>query len=207
MILNRQCYHNGPPVVVNKSAVRCLCQTLWRVLSAGDAPIMSEGRGCPCVRSVSTGYLNRASVASVGASQVARGNPADAWAPTPIARDGCVPGADGVLTHSLWESAMAEMRSSATLQQMWALQLLVIPGIGSARANTIVQGDFKVPAALAAAYRATSTPEEGKALLASLTPPPGCARIPTHVSDNMCQLFVLRDYAAVAPRELVWRGA
>jgi len=93
VILNRQCYHNGPPVVVNKSAVRCLCQTLWRVLSAGDAPIMSEGRGCPCVRSVSTGYLNRASVASVGASQVARGNPADAWAPTPIARDGCVPGA------------------------------------------------------------------------------------------------------------------
>jgi len=129
------------------------------------------------------------------------------WLSSNLATDGCVPGADGVLTHSLWESAMAEMRSSATLQQMWALQLLVIPGIGSARANTIVQGDFKVPAALAAAYRATSTPEEGKALSASLTPPPGCARIPTHVSDNMCQLFVLRDYAAVAPRQLVWRGA
>ena len=96
---------------------------------------------------------------------------------------------------------MAEMRGSATLQQMWALQLLVIPGIGPARANTILQGDFKVPVALAVAYRATSTPEEGKALLASLTPPPGCARIPTHVSTYMYQLFVSQDYGAVALRQ------
>jgi len=125
----------------------------------------------------------------------------EGWLSSNRPTDGGVPGADGVLTYSLWETEMAEMRGSATLQQMWALQLLVIPGIGPARANTIVQGDFKVPAALAAAYRATSTPEEGKALLASLTPPPGCARIPTHVSTYMYQLFVSHDYGAVALRQ------
>ena len=96
---------------------------------------------------------------------------------------------------------MAEMRGSVTLQQMWALQLLVIPGIGPARANTIVQGDLKVPAALAAAYRATSTPEEGKSLLTMLTPPPGCTRIPTHVSTYMYYLFTSQDYDAVVQQQ------
>ena len=123
------------------------------------------------------------------------------WLSSNRATDGGVPGADGVLTYSLWESEMAEMRGSATLQQMWALQLLVIPGIGPARANTIVQGDLKVPAALAAAYRATSTPEEGKALLKMLTPPPGCTRIPTHVSTYMYYLFTSQDYDAVVQQQ------
>jgi len=122
------------------------------------------------------------------------------WLSARRATDGAVPGADGTLTFSLWEKEMAEMRDATTLQQMWALQLLVVPGIGKARVNTIVQGVLKVPAALAAAYRATSTPEEGQALLKKLTPPPGCARIPTNVSTYMYELFTSQEYGAVVPR-------
>jgi len=123
------------------------------------------------------------------------------WLSANRATDGGVPGAHGVLTYSLWESEMAKMRGFATLQQMWALQLIVMPGIGPARGNTVVQGAFKVPAALAAAYRATSTPEEGKALLTMLKPPPGCTRIPTNVSTYMYHLFTSQDYDAVVQKQ------
>lgn len=117
------------------------------------------------------------------------------------ATDGGIPGADGVPTYSLWDREMAERRGSATQQHMCAVQLIVMPGIGPARTNTIVQGDFKVPAAFSAAYRATSTTEEGKALLTRLTPPPGCSRIPDNVSTDMYLLFVSQDYGGVAVRQ------
>jgi len=121
------------------------------------------------------------------------------WLSAHRATDGAVPGADGVLTYSLWEEEMTKMRQTTTLQQMWALQLLVVPGIGKARVNTIIQGSFKVPTALAEAYGATSTAEEGKALLAQLTPPPGCAGIPMPVSTYMYDFFMAQEYGGSAP--------
>jgi len=114
--------------------------------------------------------------------------------------DGAVSEADGVLTYSRWAKEITKMRQTTTLQQMWALQLLVVPGIGKARANTIIHGTFKVPTALAEAYRATSTPEEGKELLAQLTPPPGCAGIPKPVSSYMYDLFTAQEYGCPAPQ-------
>jgi len=117
------------------------------------------------------------------------------------ATDGVVPCAEGAPTYSLWEREMDERRGAATLQQMCALPLFLMPGIGPARTNTIVQGALKVPAAFSAAYRATSTLEEVKALLTRLTPPPGCSRFPKNASTDMYLLFVSQEHGGVAVRQ------
>jgi len=123
------------------------------------------------------------------------------WLSAQRKTDGAVPGSDGVLTYSLWATEMTKMRQTTTLQQMCALHLLVVPGICKARVNTIINGSFKVPIALAVAYRATSTAEEGKALLAQLIQPPGCAGIPTPVSAYMYDFFMAQEYGGRAPQE------
>jgi len=95
---------------------------------------------------------------------------------------------------------MTKMRLMTTLQQMWALQLHVVPGIGNARLKTIIQGSFKVPTVLAEVYRATSTTENNKALLTQLTPPPGCAGILMPVSFYMYDFFMAQENGTPAPQ-------
>jgi len=53
-----------------------------------------------------------------------------------------------LLTFPLWEEAVGIMRRTITLQQIWALQLNVLPGIGPQRINRIMDGGVNVPAAL-----------------------------------------------------------
>eukprot|EP00168_Porphyra_purpurea_P000545 TRINITY_DN1060_c0_g1_i4.p2 TRINITY_DN1060_c0_g1~~TRINITY_DN1060_c0_g1_i4.p2 ORF type:complete len:330 (-),score=77.37 TRINITY_DN1060_c0_g1_i4:230-1219(-) len=83
-----------------------------------------------------------------------------------------VAAASGAHTFETWAHEMHEMRSSTTLQQLWALQLLLLPGVGNARVDSIITA-FETPAALALAYRSVSSEMEAEQLLARLPAPPG----------------------------------
>jgi len=81
-----------------------------------------------------------------------------------------------------------------TLQQMWALQFHVFPGVGPARMENILSAGFDVPAALAAAYASLTSLSERRALLARLTPPPGRAPISKRLSAYFYDFLTSADY-------------
>jgi len=98
------------------------------------------------------------------------------------------------LTFSMWEWYVREMRGATTLQQIWAMQLDTLPGVGPARINSIVDGGFNVPAVLQTAYRAAATEEEGKLVLARMVPPPGRAPVTRALSEFVYLLFTMDEY-------------
>lgn len=111
------------------------------------------------------------------------------WVDQNRLKDSAVPGARGVLTYSLWEKYIKEMRGEIKLQQLWALQLSVVPGIGPVRIGYIMAAGLRTPAALSSAYGRVTTEEEGRMLLSSLSPPPGGCRISKTVSAYVYDLF------------------
>lgn len=110
-----------------------------------------------------------------------------------------VAGVSAAHTYEEWVNAVGEMRSTTTLQQLWALQLHVLPGIGPARIDTILSAGFKTPAALAAAYAGVTTAEDGRRLLARLPPPPRRAPVSAHVSAWIYELFCAESYRSRMP--------
>jgi len=117
----------------------------------------------------------------------------EAWLTSHRSLDGAVPGADGVLTYSLWEKHVREMRGVATLQQLWSLQMSVLPGVGPVRIDFIMAAGYKTPADLAAAYGRVSV-EDGRSLLAKLPPLPGGHHITTKASEYVHNLFTAEQY-------------
>jgi len=97
-------------------------------------------------------------------------------------------------TYPQWVMAAEAMRSTTTLEQLWALQLHVLPRVGPSRIDTILSAGFKTPAALAAAYVAVETVEEGRRLLAQLQPPPRRAPITAELSAWLYDIFSAKTY-------------
>jgi len=85
------------------------------------------------------------------------------------------------------------MRGVATLQQLWSLQMSVLPGVGPVRIDVIMAAGYKTPTALAAAYGRLSE-EDGRSLLAKLPPLPGGHHITTKVSEYVHGLFTAEQY-------------
>ena len=117
----------------------------------------------------------------------------EGWLTRHRSSDGAVPGAEGVLTYSLWEENIRAMRGVATLQQLWSLQMSVLPGVGPVRIDVIMAAGYKTPAALAAAYGRLSE-EDGRSLLAKLPPLPGGHHITNKVSEYVHGLFTAEQY-------------
>lgn len=105
-----------------------------------------------------------------------------------------VVGLSGCHSYENWTTAVMEMRAGSSLQQLWALQLHVLPGVGPARINNILAAGFQTPAALAAAYRDVKSVAEGRGLLAQLTPPAGRAPITASLSSFFYDLFTSDSY-------------
>jgi len=103
----------------------------------------------------------------------------------------------GILTYSLWEKHAKLMRGEISLQQLWALQLDIVPGVGLVRIDYIMEAGFTTPASLAAAYAKVSCKEDGEMLLARVPAPPGGSRISKTVSEYMYNLFTSKDYAGL----------
>ena len=104
-------------------------------------------------------------------------------------------GGRALLTYSLWEKRTKLMRGEISLQQLWALQLDIVPGVGLVRIDYILEAGFKTPASLAAAYAKVPSKEDGKMLLARITPPPGGYHIGKKVSEYLYDLFTAMEYA------------
>jgi len=116
------------------------------------------------------------------------------WLQTNRANGNAAAGTDGHLTFPVWEEAVRTMRQSVTLQQIWALQLNVIPGVGPKRIDRVMDGGFNLPVALQDAYRAAATMNDARTLLARLKPPPGCAPISKELSEFVFTLFTMDEY-------------
>jgi len=116
------------------------------------------------------------------------------WVDQNRLKDSAVPEARGVLTYSLWEKYIKEMRGEMKLQQLWALQLSIVPGIGPVRIGYIMAAEFRTPAALSSAYGRVTTEEEGRMLLSGLSPPQGGCRISKTVSAYIYDLFTAEMY-------------
>jgi len=99
------------------------------------------------------------------------------------------------LPYSLWEKRTKLMRGEISLQQLWALQLDIVPGVGLVRIDYIIEAGLKTPAPLAAAYAKVPSKEDGKMLLARIMPPPGGYRIGKKVSEYLYDLFTAKEYA------------
>jgi len=111
-----------------------------------------------------------------------------AWLERNRVADGASPGSNDVLTYSKWDEYMKELRGVATLQQLWSLQLSVLPGIGPVRIDVIMAAGYKTPKALALVYSSLSE-ADGRELLAKLPPLPGGHHITTKVSEYVHSLF------------------
>jgi len=116
------------------------------------------------------------------------------WLETTRANNRNAAGMGGLLTFPLWDEDVGTMRRTITLQQIWALQLNVLPGIGPQRINRIMDGSFNVPAALQDAYRAAGTEDEAKTLLARMKPAPGRAPVSKELSEFVHMLFTMDEY-------------
>jgi len=99
-------------------------------------------------------------------------------------------------TYAEWVAVMCRMRGSCTLQQLWALQLHVLPGVGGARVDTMLAAGFTTPASLAAAYKSVASAADGRALLARLEPPPGRVRFSMQLSTLFYDLFCAEGYGS-----------
>jgi len=104
-------------------------------------------------------------------------------------------GGRALLTYSLWEKRTKLMRGEISLQQLWALQLDIVPGVGLVRIDYIIEAGFETPASLAAAYAKVPSKEDGKMLLARIPPPPGGDHISKKVSEYLYDLFTAKEYA------------
>ena len=135
-------------------------------------------------------YRGRRLSTSAGLSDWLRGRGSTQSAKTVV-------GASTVHTYSNWVSSMHQMRASTTLQQLWALQLHAIPGVGENRVDSIFSVGFKTPAALASAYGAVSSVEEGRKLLARLPPPPEPSPISARLSAYIYDLFTSNSYESL----------
>lgn len=107
---------------------------------------------------------------------------------------------DGLLTFPMWEEAMRALRETVTLQQMWAMQLHVMPGVVSPRINRIKESGHSMFPALHAAYRAASSPAEARTMLAKLVPPPGHAPVSKKLSEFVYLLYSLEEFGERAGR-------
>jgi len=107
-----------------------------------------------------------------------------------------IPGVSAAHSYPSWVAHVGNMRSVTTLEQLWALQLHVLPRVGPARIDTILSAGFKTPAALAAAYAAVGSVDEGRRLLAGLQPPPRRAPISADVSAYVYDLFCSSSYGS-----------
>jgi len=95
----------------------------------------------------------------------------------------------GGRTYDAWTALIRDMRKETTLQQLWALQLYVLPGVGTARVDVIMGAGYVTPACLSAAYKAAASVEEGRMLLARIDPPARCSRISKKLSAFLYDLF------------------
>ena len=116
------------------------------------------------------------------------------WRATTRANNRNTAGMGRLLTFPLWDEAVATMRQTVTLQQILALPLNVLPGIGRQRINRMMDGGFSVPAALQDAYRAAGTEDEAKTLSARLKPAPGRAPVNKELSQFVHVLFTMVEY-------------
>jgi len=106
-------------------------------------------------------------------------------------------GAAGVLTYPAWSAGVTAARGSRTLQQLWALQLHVLPGVAAGRVADVMAAGYTTPAALAAAYAGVPDGPSGAALLAAVEPPPGHRRVTAAVSSYLYNLFCAKSYGNV----------
>ena len=104
-------------------------------------------------------------------------------------------GGRALLTYSLWEQRTKLMRGAISLQQLWALHLDIVPGVGVVRIDYIIEACFKTPASLAAAYAMVPSKKDGKMLLARITPAPGGYHIGKKVFKYLYDLFTAKEYA------------
>jgi len=118
------------------------------------------------------------------------------WVEQNRLKDSAIPGVRGVLTYSLWEKYIKEMRGEIKLQQLWALKLSIVPGIGPVRIDHIMAAGFTTPAALSSAYGRVTSEEEGRMLLARLSPPQRGCRISKTVSAYIYDLFTADMYGS-----------
>ncbi|OSX68260.1 hypothetical protein BU14_3126s0001, partial [Porphyra umbilicalis] len=84
-----------------------------------------------------------------------------------------------------------------TLQQLWALQLHVLPGVAAGRVADVMAAGYTTPAALAAAYGGVTDGAAGAALLAGIEPAPGHRRVTAAVSSYLYNLFCAKSYGNV----------
>jgi len=140
-------------------------------------------------------YRGRRLFTSSGLSDWLRGRGSTQSAETVI-------GTSAVHTYSNRVSSMHQMRASTTSQQLCALQLHALTGVGENRVDSIFSAGFKTPVALAPAYGAVSSVEEGRKLLARVPPPPRRSPISARLSAYIyCSISLLPigNWPRVAP--------